>query len=241
MIERDAKKILVVDDDAVIRELCGEALSAAGYLVDIAGGGMEARERIREEDYDLVVSDVCMPGMDGIALYEAAVKESAHLRERFLFITGEMSEELQLIFSRMNLKYLWKPFRLVDFLNCVDAMTCRPIGRKGGSGIQCARGEVRLVLQKECGISENGEGKITKARSIDISRNGMRLLCEGAPLKKEAILRVRMNVRSLTLMRSARVVWSRPVDEGGSMAGLRFCDAVSVSPVPIDHCLRQAG
>jgi DNA-binding NtrC family response regulator len=62
------KKILVVDDEALIRDFLSEALNRAGYAADLASTGEEALEKIREREYDVVLTDVRMPNMDGMEL-----------------------------------------------------------------------------------------------------------------------------------------------------------------------------
>jgi two-component system sensor histidine kinase and response regulator WspE len=62
------KRILVVDDSITVRELERQLLAARGFLVDVAADGMEAWEAVRATAYDLVVTDVDMPRLDGIGL-----------------------------------------------------------------------------------------------------------------------------------------------------------------------------
>lgn len=62
------KKILVVDDEPLIRDFLSEALNRAGYAADLASTGEEALEKIREREYDVVLTDVRMPNMDGMEL-----------------------------------------------------------------------------------------------------------------------------------------------------------------------------
>ena len=62
------KRILVVDDSITVRELERQLLQARGFLVDVAVDGMDGWNAVRGTDYDLIVSDVDMPRMDGIAL-----------------------------------------------------------------------------------------------------------------------------------------------------------------------------
>ena len=62
------RTLLVVDDDAAVRESCVEILAAEGALVSSAGNGKQALELIRERHFDLVLSDVVMPEMDGYEL-----------------------------------------------------------------------------------------------------------------------------------------------------------------------------
>lgn len=61
-------KLLVVDDEAKIRELVRAYLEKEGFIVAEAGSGLEALERIKGSQYDLVIMDLMMPGMDGLEL-----------------------------------------------------------------------------------------------------------------------------------------------------------------------------
>lgn len=62
------KRILVVDDSITVREVERKLLTASGYLVDVAVDGMDGWNALREGNYDLVISDIDMPRMDGIEL-----------------------------------------------------------------------------------------------------------------------------------------------------------------------------
>jgi two-component system sensor histidine kinase and response regulator WspE len=65
---RHTKRILVVDDSVTVRELERQLLQTRGFVVDVAVDGMDGWNAIRAGDYDLVVSDVDMPRLDGIGL-----------------------------------------------------------------------------------------------------------------------------------------------------------------------------
>lgn len=64
------KKVLVVDDDPVVAKSFGRVLAGKGYMVMTAGNGEEALDKLTREDYDLVYTDIRMPGMDGIEVAE---------------------------------------------------------------------------------------------------------------------------------------------------------------------------
>jgi CheY-like chemotaxis protein len=65
------KRILVVDDDAHLRELLAATLEQDGRTVDVAQDGVEALALLGTNSYDVVLSDLRMPGLDGPALYGA--------------------------------------------------------------------------------------------------------------------------------------------------------------------------
>ncbi|GJQ58338.1 MAG: sigma-54-dependent Fis family transcriptional regulator [Candidatus Scalindua sp. AMX11] len=65
---KSKKRILVVDDDTALSDMCKELLSNRGYDVDAIYSGEQALERVREGDYSIVITDLVMPGIDGIEL-----------------------------------------------------------------------------------------------------------------------------------------------------------------------------
>jgi len=70
------RRVLVVDDDVSVRESVSEILRADGAGVTLVGNGREAIERMRRERFDVVLSDVVMPEMDGYELFQAARREA---------------------------------------------------------------------------------------------------------------------------------------------------------------------
>lgn len=66
-----SKRILVIDDDPLVRRSLQMLLSQAGYAVEAAASGMEGLEKLPEGHFDLVMTDVRMPEMDGFAVLRA--------------------------------------------------------------------------------------------------------------------------------------------------------------------------
>src|SRR5512133_540561 len=64
------RKVLVVDDDAVVGKSFNRVLSSKGYVVTTAQNAHEALKQIREQEFDVVFTDIKMPGMDGVELAE---------------------------------------------------------------------------------------------------------------------------------------------------------------------------
>jgi len=106
------RPVLVVEDDHELAELLREVLTYENCLVEIAGDGMEALDKLRTADYDAVVCDLMMPRVDGRALYEEACREFPHLADRFLFVTGQAAARAGLtdFIYRTNNRLLEKPF-----------------------------------------------------------------------------------------------------------------------------------
>jgi DNA-binding NtrC family response regulator len=65
------KKVLVVDDDSLMKDFLHEALGRSNYFVDLASTGEEALEKIKDKDYDIILSDIRMPSMSGMELLKA--------------------------------------------------------------------------------------------------------------------------------------------------------------------------
>jgi len=83
------RRALVVDDESEIAELIAEMLNREGFAVEIAGNGEEALGELRKRSYDLVLSDVRMPDLDGPALLRRLQSEWPALAERLIFLTGD--------------------------------------------------------------------------------------------------------------------------------------------------------
>jgi two-component system sensor histidine kinase and response regulator WspE len=76
-VSKLSKRILVVDDSITVRELERQLLESRGYVVDVAVDGMDGWNAVRSMQYDLVISDVDMPRMDGIQLVSQIKRDSA--------------------------------------------------------------------------------------------------------------------------------------------------------------------
>jgi CheY-like chemotaxis protein len=112
-------RFLVVDDHGPVRRLMASLLSRRG-TVETAEGGQEGLERVREHFHDGVISDIQMPGMDGLAFYKRAVEYDGKLKTRFLFCAGDVDPETEQHLRKDNLPFLRKPFGLHDFYGAVD-------------------------------------------------------------------------------------------------------------------------
>ncbi len=109
-------RILVVDDEASIRELLSKTLALAEYDVDTAPDGATALERVRDNStYDLMIADLRMPGMDGLSLIRQVKKLKADLP--VIIITGFSTESSAIDAVNLGVAgYLTKPFRVPQVL-----------------------------------------------------------------------------------------------------------------------------
>ncbi|HEV8337829.1 MAG TPA: ATP-binding protein [Candidatus Polarisedimenticolia bacterium] len=103
--------ILVVDDEEVIVDLLHEVLAAVGHKVETARSGEQALDKILATAYDAVISDLKMPGLDGVRLYEQVCREKPEMAGRFVFSTGDLgSAATQDFFQKTGCPFLLKPF-----------------------------------------------------------------------------------------------------------------------------------
>jgi signal transduction histidine kinase len=106
-------KVLVVDDEAPIVEAICDFLDLQNIAVDKANDGEEALKLLSKSRYDAIISDIRMPGLDGIQLYERASSLQPAYRNRFLFMSGDMvRENTQSFVSSVPCACLSKPFPL---------------------------------------------------------------------------------------------------------------------------------
>ncbi len=102
--------ILVVDDEPEIAAVLAETLAGDGHRVETAANGVEALHRIRERTFDLILSDIKMPGLDGPGLYRELGQRDPRLRQRMIFITGDtLSPETRSFLARSGAPSLSKP------------------------------------------------------------------------------------------------------------------------------------
>lgn len=113
-----AKKILIVDDEPTIIDLLTEVLQPRGHGVKWASDGRGALEILNRESFDIVISDIKMPGLSGRDLYEAIRNDSRRPALPVAFITGDtVSEETRRFLEETRAPYLAKPFRPEDVLD----------------------------------------------------------------------------------------------------------------------------
>ncbi len=118
-----ARRILVVEDEAPLAEVIAEVLQAQGHRVDIAGDGLTARTRIADVMYDLIISDLKMPNMNGREFYRHVASRDPGLASRIIFSTGDTANpETQAFFEEVGNPFLPKPFSLSELIRVVDSL-----------------------------------------------------------------------------------------------------------------------
>ena len=113
-------KILLAEDDNDMRRFLVKALEKAGYQVLSYDNGASAYDRLREEPFSLLLTDIVMPEMDGIELARRATELDPDLK--VMFITGFAAVSLRAEENVPQAKLLSKPFHLKDLVREVDNM-----------------------------------------------------------------------------------------------------------------------
>ncbi len=115
-------RILVVDDEASIRMIVSEVLSEEGYAVETAENGVEALERVKQDDIQLVISDIRMPQMSGIELLAKVKQHDPDIQ--VIIMTSHASIDTAIQAIRLGAyDYLTKPFEELEVISTVVART----------------------------------------------------------------------------------------------------------------------
>ena len=113
------ERILVVDDEAMIRDLCSHILSAEGYQVTTASNGMAALEELGRSAIDLMITDIKMPGMDGLELFEQVKARTQDVVTIFITGHGTLDTAIESLMRGVD-GFILKPFAEKELLGAVD-------------------------------------------------------------------------------------------------------------------------
>jgi len=112
-------RVLIVDDEPFVRNLIRDTLKTRDYETGLAANGREALEELARHSYDLVISDVVMPEMEGFELLRRIRKEYPSLR--VIILTGFSREhEISDFLLHGANEYLTKPFQVAELLSVVE-------------------------------------------------------------------------------------------------------------------------
>ena len=117
-------RILLAEDDLAMRTYLKRALETAGYTVDAVDRGTDALPLLETQVYDLLLSDIVMPEMDGIELAQHCNEISP--QTKVMFITGFAAVALRAGREAPHAKMLSKPFHLKDLVMEVDRCFSEP-------------------------------------------------------------------------------------------------------------------
>jgi PAS domain S-box-containing protein len=118
--------ILAVDDEASVRSLLERALTRGGHSVTVAASGAEALQKVAEEDFDLLLVDHRMSGMDGVDFYQRMVELRPELRNRAVLMSGDtLNPALQQFAAASGVRMLAKPFDVTSLMEVIEEELAR--------------------------------------------------------------------------------------------------------------------
>jgi DNA-binding response OmpR family regulator len=124
------KEILVADDDYGLRDLLSEVLSTSGFHVTLAKDGVDSLDQMRNHQFDLLITDVRMPGLNGLEVLKRMKEEGRN--ETVIVMTGDpirhsqLGKDLQPVHTLLQ-----KPFRIRSFLDVVNSALSRSAANHG--------------------------------------------------------------------------------------------------------------
>lgn len=132
--EMNINKILLIDDDKIVLRTIQKLLVKEGYQLTIIESGQKALELIKNSFYDLIITDIRMPQIDGIETINKIrrLQEAGDLKSKFMIITGYSDADVSKEATEMGIKhFLMKPFDRDSFLKSVEeCLGCEPISSK---------------------------------------------------------------------------------------------------------------
>jgi DNA-binding response OmpR family regulator len=177
------EKVLIVEDEARIRNIVMDYFSGHGLVCDLARNGEEALDVLQDNDYDAILLDVLMPGMDGFSVCQAIRKKS---NVPILFLTALCGEEDTLKGYALGCDdYVNKPFSLAVLLAKTQALIRRRYGQNQAGLLNC--GAITLDVDRRLCLVESKNVKLSP-REYDLllclMRNRERVLSREQLLDK---------------------------------------------------------
>lgn len=117
------KWALVIEDEPVISRACKRTLETEGFEVDLAMNGLVAKEMVAVKNYDLCLSDIKTPGMNGMDFYKHIEKEHPSLTSKIIFTTGDsLSVNIDTFLKEVKRPILNKPFLPDDLRKILNSL-----------------------------------------------------------------------------------------------------------------------
>ncbi len=152
-MEVKKRKILLVEDETVVREALRDWLIEDGYVVECVESGEEALERIKKEEFGVIVLDLKLPGIDGLQVFEEA--KELEPETKGIIITAYPSKETLEKAKRLGLlDYLVKPFKVEDLEKIIAGALVEVVEELGRKHLWLELGAVSYRLcdrNYECG------------------------------------------------------------------------------------------
>ncbi len=116
-------RVLVTDDEPKICHLIEEVLVQEGYMVDVSFSGIDALQMVKENNYHLLITDLDMPGIDGLELINKVKKQNPDIRA--IIITGNATVDTVTWSLRYGIdNHMKKPFNIAKLREMVKQALC---------------------------------------------------------------------------------------------------------------------
>ena len=174
-------RLLIVEDEKQICDMVAKSLYDAGYEVDTCYDGEEALECILSEEYDLIVLDLNLPGMDGMEILKELRQKNEETKVIILSARGQIADKVEGLDAGAN-DYMEKPFHLQELEARVRSLTRRKFVQKNIC-LEC--GKLRFDTRERVAYAEDNPVTLTR------KENGILeylLLNQGRPVSQEELI-----------------------------------------------------
>ncbi len=118
--------VLLIDDDAGVRQTFGRILENEGFDVTAVGGSVAAFAVLRNRSFEAIVCDVVLPLADGTTLYESIQEDFPNMADRVIFVSGFTADEkIKRLLDYTGQPYLTKPVKIEDLVEAVRQVVDR--------------------------------------------------------------------------------------------------------------------
>ena len=122
---------LVVEDDEAAKAAIVRLLKASGFEVQTAANGLDGIDAVGKADYNVIISDVRMPGLGGIGFFQQLEEFFPTFARRVIFVTAYSGSPDVLAFLKLTGQpFFQKPYDPSDLLNAAKGIACRPLFRR---------------------------------------------------------------------------------------------------------------
>jgi DNA-binding response OmpR family regulator len=168
-----ARRALIVEDEASIREIVRLHLSLAGFETEEVADGRAALDRVRSHQFDLVVLDVMLPGVDGVTICRALRSEGPNQRAGVLMLTARDTEPDKVIGLESGADdYLTKPFGVRELMARVTAV----VRRASGTLSEPARTETGIVTSADVTLDPDRRQARVRGDLVELTKQEFDIL-----------------------------------------------------------------
>ncbi|MFQ5585712.1 MAG: response regulator [Thermodesulfobacteriota bacterium] len=208
-------RVLILDDDNAFLALLVDILDLRGFEVKSAGNGLDGLKCLDDGRFDVIISDIEMPVMDGRDFYRRLVEKDSSMKGRVIFVTTHMNDDTERFIKETGCRFLMKPFKIDVFLRLVGEIAQSELAHE----FMEKRSEERIQVEVECLVMDDEFTAMPlAATTVDISPNSLGIRYCGTPLKVNDV--VDIHLKELDEKRRMTVVWSSPIV--GKMNGAGF-------------------